>query len=209
MEPIQIVRSYFEQAVSAQNDPATSVDLDIECLATDAKPPLSDATLAERMAEGIDFLRQVTLGQNRFGGPSPVPFVSDEPNVLPEPFSFRDTGLPVPGAADIHYAMCRWDLQPGQALVMRGTLPRAPFVNVMLWNAHMQTLEYRSRRSSLNAAQIELADDGSFEIWVSATDPGRPNWLDTEGHRRGSVFWRYLLPETDPPRATCEVVTVE
>ena len=52
--------------------------------------------------------------------------------------------------------MCRWDLAPDEALVMRGRIPPGVFVNVMLWNAHMQTLEYRWRRSSLNQAQIEL-----------------------------------------------------
>jgi hypothetical protein len=160
------------------------------------------------MQEGIAFLRQVTTGQTGFGGPSAAPFVSTEANVVPKPFSFRDSGLPVPGAADIHYAMCRWDLGPDEALVMRGTLPPGPFVNVMLWNAHMQTLEYRGRRSSLNGTQIHLADDGSFEIWVSAKDPGHPNWLDTESHRRGSVFWRFLLPEADPAQPTSEVVTL-
>lgn len=204
-----IVRSYYQLPISAQNDPAVHVDIDIECLDTDEPPPpLADAVLAARMAEGIRFLRQVTVGQGTFGGPSPAPFVSEQPNVLPKPFSFRDSGLPVPGAADIHYAMCRWDLGPDEALVMRGTIPPGPFANVMLWNAHMQTLEYRGRRSSLNGAQIHLEDDGSYEIWVSAKDPGHPNWLDTDSHRRGSVFWRFLLPDADPEQPTSEVVSL-
>ncbi len=205
-----VVRGYFQLEPSVQNDSAAHVDIDIACLdAGGPPPPLDHATIAGRMADGIAFLRQVTLGQGTFGeGPSVVPFVSDVPNELPKPFSFRDSGLPVPGAADIHYAMCRWELEPDQALVMRGTLPPGPFANVMLWNAHMQTLEYRGRRSSLNATQIELDADGKFEIWVSATDPGRRNWLDTESHRRGSVFWRYLLPESDPEKVTCEVVSL-
>jgi len=78
----------------------------------------------------------------------------------------------------------------------------------MLWNAHMQTLEYRGRKSSLNGAQIQYEDDGSFEIWVSAKDPGRTNWLDTDGHYRGSIFWRFLLPDEDPEQPTSEVVTI-
>ena len=57
-------------------------------------------------------------------------------------------------------------------------------------------------------AQIRLEDDGTFEIWVSAQDPGRANWLDTDGHRRGTVFWRYLLPEEDPELVTTEVVSL-
>lgn len=204
-----IVRGYFQRPVSAQNDSSVAVDIDIACLDEDGPPPpLTDEFLAGRLEEGIAFLRQVTTGQGSFGGPSLAPFVSDEANVCPKPFSFRDSDLPVPGAADIHYAMCRWDLEPDQALVMRGTIPPGPFVNVMLWNAHMQTLEYRGRQSSLNGEQIHREDDGSFEIWVSAKDPGHPNWLDTDSHRRGSVFWRFLLPEEDPDQPTSEVVTL-
>ena len=204
-----IVRGYFELETSAQNDSEVHVDIDIECLDVDAAPPaLGDDSIAERMEEGIAFFRQVTTGQNIFGGPSGVPFVSDEANVLPKPFSFRDSGLPVPGAADIHYASARWELEPDQALVMRGTIPPGRFVNVVLWNAHTQTLEYRGRKSSLNGAQIQYEDDGSFEIWVSAKDPGCTNWLDTDGHYRGSIFWRFLLPDEDPEQPTSEVVTI-
>ena len=76
--------------------------------------------------------------------PSPVPFVSNTPNDVATPFSFRDSGLPVPGA-DIFYSMGRWDLRDDEALVMTGTLPAGPFANVMLWNVHMQTLDYRNR----------------------------------------------------------------
>lgn len=202
-----IVRSYFQLETSAQVDPATTVRIDIETLEqVPPPPPLSDQVLAERMREGIAFLRQTTLGQALPSAPSAAPFVSSEPNVLPEPFSFRDSGLPIPGAADIFYALTRWQLEEDQALVMTGTLPACPFANVMLWNSHMQTLEYRFRRSSLNQSQIRLEPDGTYRIVVAHSDPGVANWLDCEGHRSGTIFWRFLLPETDPPRTRCQVV---
>lgn len=202
-----VVRSYYHLPVSAQNDPAVSVCIGIEPLTpAPASPPLDDATFAERFAEGVAFLRQATLRQNVFGTASGVPFVSDVVNTLPVPFSFRDSGLPVPGAADIFYSMGRWNLAEDEALVMTGTLPECAFVNVMLWNKHMQTLEYRVRTSSLNQRQIALEPDGSFRIVVAHRDPGTANWLDTEGHGQGSIFWRFLLPETDPTAIACTVV---
>ena len=159
------------------------------------------------MAEGVAFLRQATLGQGvPSDEPSPVPFVSNTPNDVATPFSFRDSGLPVPGAADIFYSMGRWDLQDDEALVMTGTLPAGPFANVMLWNVHMQTLDYRNLPTALNKAQIEYEPDGSYRIIISHQDPGLPNWLCTDGHQRGSIFWRFLLPETDPPKPECTVV---
>ena len=161
---------------------------------------------AERLREAVAFLRQVTLGQAMPGRPSRAPFVSNEPNVLPTPFSFRNSGLPVPGGADIFYATTQFQLAPGEALVMTGTLPLCAFVNVMLWNRHMQTFEYRDRVTSLNQEQIRLEPDGTYRIVVAHVDPGVANWLDTEGHTHGTVFWRFVLPETDPTRTTCRVV---
>ncbi len=204
-----VVRSYFQLGTSAQNDMKVSVRIEIETIEDlDPPQPLTDEVFSERMREGIDFLRQTTLGQSLPTTPSPAPFVSQEPNVLPVPFSFRDSGLPVPGAADIFYAMGRWRLDPDEALVMTGTLPSCPFANVMLWNRHMQTLEYRSRRSSLNQSQIQLEPDGSYRIVIAHEDPGVPNWLDCEGHHSGTIFWRFLLPETDPTRTECEVLRI-
>ena len=112
-----------------------------------------------------------------------IPFVAKETNTLPTPYSFRDSGLPVPGAADIHYSLGRWLLAPDEALVITGTLPRCAFANVMLWNAHMQTLEYRARGSSLNQAQLALEDDGSFRIVIAHADPGGPQLAGLRGPR--------------------------
>ena len=204
-----VVRSYFQLGTSAQNDMDVSVRIDIEPIEIlDPPPPLTDEVFSERMKEGIAFLRQTTLGQSLPNAPSAVPFVSPETNMLPVPFSFRDSGLPVPGAADIFYASGRWRLAPDEALVMTGTLPSCPFANVMLWNRHMQTLEYRSRRSSLNQTQIQLEPDGHYRIVIAHQDPGVPNWLDCEGHQSGTIFWRFLLPETDPTRTECRVVPI-
>lgn len=205
-----LVRSYYQLETSAQNDPDVSVRIEIECLDEVGRPdPLSDEVFALRMAEGIAFLRQATLGQALPGAASPVPFVSDVPNDVATPYSFRGSGLPVPGAADIVYSMGKWNLASDEALVMTGTLPPGVFANVMLWNRHMQTLDYRNLTSSLNASQLQLEGDGTYRIVISARDPGVPNWLDTDGHAEGSIFWRFLLPEFDPPKPECVVMPVD
>ena len=202
-----VVRSYFQLERSAQNDPAVAVNIAIEPLEpTPPSPALTDEVFAGRMREGLAFLRQTTLGQRVPGNAPPVPFVATEPNTMPKPFSFRDSGLPVPGAADIFYASGRWVLGEDEALLISGTLPKCAFANVMLWNRHMQTLEYCVRRSSINQEQLVLEADGSFRIVIAKTDPGVPNWLDTEGHPSGTIFWRILLPVEDPQQMTCDVV---
>ncbi len=205
-----IVRGYFLREHSAQNDPTVAVRIGIEPLGDVAPPPpLDDATFATRLREGVAFLRQTTVGQPVPGTPSPVPFVAQEPNAVGTPWSFRNAGVDAAGAVDIFYSSGRWDLAPDEALVMRGTIPPSRFTNVMLWNRHMQTLEYRYRTSSLNTEQIEWEPDGSYVIVIAHADPGVPNWLDTGGHRTGTIFWRYLLPESDPEMARCEVVKLD
>lgn len=204
-----IVRTYYQLPVSAQNDPYSSVKIGIEVLdEVPPPPPLTDAVLAERFGDAVKFVRQATIGQTIFGTSVGIPFVAETPNTLPVPFSFRDSGLPVPGAADIVYAMGRWELGEDEALEMTGRLPSGVFANVMLWNKHMQTLEYRHRTSSLNQAQLELEADGTFRIVVAHRNPGVSNWLDTEGHRVGTIFWRFLLPDEDPGAITCRVYTL-
>jgi hypothetical protein len=91
---------------------------------------------------------------------------------------------------------------------MEGRLPACRFANVMLWNMHLQTLEYRFRRTSLNRAQMRLGADGAFRVAIAHRDPGIPNWLDTEGHVLGLIFWRFVLPEPEPGDIQCTVLPV-
>jgi hypothetical protein len=204
-----IVRNYYQRGVSAQNDPSLFVELDIEPLdGATPSPRITDDELGDRIEQATAMLREFTLGLRVFGAPSQVPFVSNEPNTVGTPWSFRNSGQDVAGAVDIYYSTGSFDLGPDEALVMKGTIPPSRFTNVMLWNVHMQTLDYRTHQTSLNDAQLALEADGTYRIVVSERDPGAPNWLDTCGHRRGTIFWRFLLPEATPDQPRCRVVPV-
>ena len=202
-----ITRHYFEREHSVAADPAVVVRLRIDPLEPPGPPPpWSDAALAERLEALARYVRGNTLGMPRPGEGPAYPFVSRVPNVLPKPSSFRAAEVETVGAVDIHYAMAPYLLQPDQALVMEGRLPACGFANVALWNMHMQTLEYRGHRTSLNRAQMRFNPDGSFRVVVAHRDPGEANWIDTEGHPLGIVFWRILLPETEPDEIRCSVI---
>lgn len=205
-----IVRNYYDREVSVQNDPSVFVELAIEPLEPVApSSPDTDDALAARIEEATAMLRANTLGLRVFGAPVEISFVSNEPNTVGTPFNFRASGEEVAGAVDIFYSTGSFELGPDDALVMEGTVPPSRFTNVMLWNVHMQTLEYRTHRISLNDRQIVPEPDGSYRIVISERDPGVPNWLDTCGHRRGSIFWRFLLPEAAPETPRCHVVPVD
>ena len=89
-----------------------------------------------------------------------------------------------------------------------GGFPRCRFANLVLWNRFMQTLDYETRTISLNRAQTVQDAQGNFEIIVAHRDPGRPNWLDTEGRPYGLMFWRFQLPEEDIQPLETEVITL-
>lgn len=200
-----ITRHYFSRAGSAAADPEVHVPLHIEPIEDPGPPPrLDDATLAERLRSLTTWVRNESIGKPV---PTSVPsFVSVVPNQLPQPANFRMSDVDAWGAVDIYYASGKFALGPDEALVIDGRMPRCAFANVMLWNRFMQTLEYRYRQTSRNDVQLVTADDGSFRVVVAHEDPGVPNWLDTEGRPGGTIFWRFLLPEEQPPPFECRVV---
>lgn len=201
-----IVRHYWERADSAAADPDLHVELDIEPLEPPGpRPPLDDATLAARLRDVEAYLRGGTLDMVAMST-LPLPFVSRTPNELPTPVVFRGAGKAAWGAVDIAYAMGPWQLGPDEALVMEGRFPECAYASVVLWNRHMQCLEYRDRPTWRNRANTTLDAEGRFRMVVAHRDPGTPNWLDTEGHREGTIFWRILLPSSELEPVRCRVV---
>ena len=76
----------------------------------------------------------------------------------------------------------------------------------MFWNRYQQGADYRYRSCSLNRKQMRLRPDGSFVFVVAHRDPGTLNWIDTEGHVVGTLYWRFLLPEGEIEQPRCRVV---
>ena len=202
-----ITRHYYERADTPAADPERRVQIAIEPLDPPGRrAPLTDAALAPRLRDAAEFVRGATLGRIK-PAVSP-PFVSTTPNELGEPMVFRMAGSDSWGAVDIAYSMGPFQLGPGEALVIEGRFPPCAFANVVLWNKQLAAFEYRDRRVSLNRVQTKLEPDGSFRMVIAHRDPGVPNWLDTEGHAEGTVFWRFLLPEAKPEKPRCRVVPV-
>lgn len=205
-----IVRNYYLRERSAQTDADIACHISIEPLDDPGPPaPLDDATFAARVRQATSFIRSTTLDLRVWGLPGTVPFRSNEPNSVGTPWCFRNAGVDAAGAVDIYYSTGSWDLGPDDALVMEGTIPSGVFANLVLWNVHMQTLDYVNRRSTINAAQITYEADGSYRLVIADRDPGVPNWLDTQGHRHGDMFWRFLLPDAQPETPRCRVVPID
>ncbi len=202
-----ITRHYWERECYPGADHGKQVALQIEPVEDPgARPPLDDDGMALRLRDVNAFLRGGTL--EGIDKSMPIPFVSRTPNELPQPMIFRMAGSDTWGAVDIAYAMAPFKLAEDEALLIEGRYPDCAYASLVLWNQHMQCFEYRDRRVSINRAQTACESDGSFRIVLAARDPGLPNWLDTEGHGEGTLFWRFLLPASQPDKPSCRVVPI-
>ena len=172
---------------------------------TPATPPPrpSDATVAAGIRRVAGLVRELTVDRPPTGQSQPRSWISRVPNEFPPPGKPGDLGL---AAFDAAYAMAPFLIGPDEALVIRARWPQCRYANVCLWNRHLQTFDYASRSISLNRAQTVADADGRFTAVIAHTDPGVPNWLDTEGRPFGIVYWRFMLPEGEIETPQAEVI---
>jgi len=202
-------RHYWEWERSVAADPTFHVPLWIEPIEDPGPaPPMDDAAIAAGIQRVINFVRGLTLDFPDLAPEVMPAWVSNQTNRF-DNSEYSESNTEIGYAAkDNAYLQTRFELEPEQALIMRGRFPRCRFANVVLWNQRLQTPPYRYRRVSLNRNQVHYEQDGSFEIVVAHRDPGVPNWIDPAGLRTGMIFWRFLLPEENPPPIETELVDV-
>ncbi len=167
---------------------------------TAPRPP-SDADMALRLRRAANFLRDLS---NIF----PLAYDPEKLNQIEEPFA---QPLVSYGwvASDAAYAMGSFSLADDEVLILEGRSPECAFWNVCLWNEFLQTYDYRYATVTLNGGQTRLGDDGTWRIAIAAEDPGIPNWLCTQGHPKGRIWFRWFLAESTPERPTARVVRRE
>ena len=202
-------RHYFEEAVYAAANPDKVPVMRIEVIDADgnpvtAPPPRpSDASVAAGIRRVAGLVRELTVDRPPQSSAQPRTWISRVPNVFPPPDRPGDLGL---AAFDAAYAMAPFLIGPDEALVIRARWPQCRYGNVCLWNRHLQTFDYATRSISLNRAQTVADADGRFTAVIAHSDPGVPNWLDSEGRPFGIVYWRFMLPTGDIETPQAEVV---
>ncbi len=107
---------------------------------------------------------------------------------------------------DNTYVACWYRFGADQVMFVRGRLPKARYWSFCLYNAWMESLEYRTHRVSLNHTQVVTDAEGNYELCLAHTDPGHPNWIDTTGHHAGYALIRVLLGEEEVVAPTIEVI---
>jgi hypothetical protein len=112
------------------------------------------------------------------------------------------------GDESIIYYHSHWKLADDEALLIEVRPPVCDTWNFQLNNYWMESLDYRYFNICLNKAGAKYEADGSVKLFVSHSDPGHPNWIDTCGHSEGTMCWRWYRMEEGalPVEPSCFVV---
>jgi hypothetical protein len=176
-------------------------DLAIECV--DPPSPTPDPIDADRLADALAMSGLFVHGVvDRFLG-----WVDDYFRPRPNTLDFLPDEDHAGGWGDPNQLFRHgyWTLEPGRALVVE-----VPALDCFYWNFQVnnlweESLDYRHLRVTVNKHSARYEADGSARIVVAAEDPGWGNWMDTAGHRHGTMGLRYNQVVADMA-PTCEVV---
>lgn len=106
------------------------------------------------------------------------------------------------GAQENINAWGHYDLGPDEALIVEVKPAPAVYWSLHAGNFFWESLDYAARHTSLNNHQAVLDDDGVFRAVIAHRDPGVPNWIDTLGHTRGPLLFRWVVAEHGPAAKT-------
>jgi hypothetical protein len=185
-------------------DRATEVaaELKLERIGTGAPPaPLSSAHLVEGLRGAASYVQgTASLFANWAAGfrRTPNRLLAMDPKI---------TGG-AHGDPNIFFYMGWWELAPHEALVIEGVPPQCQYWNFQLNNVWMESLDYRYRPVTTNKHTTHYRADGSFRIVVAAENRGFANWIDTAGHRRGTMGLRWVKAAHHPEPA-CRVLRLD
>lgn len=116
------------------------------------------------------------------------------------------------GLATQYSSVGHYELGPDQALVITIPVTDAPYLGFQLGSLWYISLDYINHQTSLNNTQAQADPDGKVRIVVADQNPGVTNWVETLGHRKGILQFRWQrvsrqLTESDGP--TVELVDVD
>ncbi|TLF77395.1 DUF1214 domain-containing protein [Nocardia cyriacigeorgica] len=124
-------------------------------------------------------------------------------NTMTEPRS-TPGGLTTQFSSAGHY-----ELADDEAMIITVPKSDAPYQGFQLGSMWYLSLDYINHQTSLTADQAHVDPDGMIRLVVSERDPGLANWIETTGHARGYLQFRWqrlsrdMKPEDGP---TVEVV---
>jgi len=168
--------------------------LELECLSSGNKPSLLTPA---RIARGLDEAARFVNATAAIFADWAEEF-AQAPNTVMEKF----TGLGDPNNKFWHGY---WSLREGEALLIEFAPPACEAWNFQLNNYWEESLDYRYFPVHVNKHTARREADGRVALVVAPRDPGFGNWIDTVGHRHGTLGMRFTRA-VDPPKPSLRVV---
>jgi hypothetical protein len=99
-------------------------------------------------------------------------------------------------------------LAPDEALEVTFAPIEVPYWGFDLTNYWFEPLSYADHRSHVNNRTVHAEPDGSVRIRVSDERGGAANWIDTQGHREGTILFRWSRTDAPVPAIKTDVVKI-
>ncbi|MEJ2532301.1 MAG: DUF1214 domain-containing protein [Halioglobus sp.] len=161
----------------------------------DRPPPLTPERLDKALQGSVQFVKNTTA---LFEGWAES-FLPTTNEVAP---ADQDYCQAIGGDPNIYYFHSAWALADDEALVVEANdIPDCQTWNFVLQNWWMESLDYRYHNIHFNKHTAHYEPDGSVRIIVAHQRPDHPNWVETAGHNRGTMCWRWIGAERHPPVA--------
>jgi hypothetical protein len=109
---------------------------------------------------------------------------------------------------NVRYLYGYWSIGRDEALIIETPIPPCESWSFQLNNYWMESLDYRYHRVAINKQGARYNPDGSVTLVIAASNPGHANFLDTAGHRCGTMVLRWMRAHHHPI-PTCRVVGIE
>ncbi|NLE81349.1 MAG: DUF1214 domain-containing protein [Rhodococcus sp.] len=95
------------------------------------------------------------------------------------------------GLATQYSSVGHYELGPDEAMIVTVPKSDAPYQGFQLGSMWYISLDYINHQTSLNADQAQEDPDGLIRLVVSDRNPGVTNWIETLGHDRGYLQFRW------------------
>jgi hypothetical protein len=110
-----------------------------------------------------------------------------------------------------HFSCGYFRIEPDEALVVRfnpDAHASSAYWSLGLASYWYETIGWGRPESQLNSGTARFEDDGSVCAVIAHRDPGRPNWLDPQGHREGTLVFRWSRSSAPVPPIDAELVSL-
>lgn len=116
------------------------------------------------------------------------------------------------GLATQFSSVGHYELADDQAMIITVPKSDAPYQGFQLGSMWYISLDYTGHQTSLNNTQAQADPDGMIRMVVSERNPGVTNWIETVGHPRGILQFRWQRTSrefTPADGPTVEVVGID